>query len=158
MSKYIYAMLYCIININRHYLDLTDQIYRKSITTAFYSQGVYYRCKLDWVNLKSLELLRIYNEVIMVYKIFHGLVNINANELIIRKPLYLYYISTRGHSFKRQTSLFKLDVANNQFCNRVVCNWNNLPDSIVATDTIVHFKKALRTVHFEAALTFKRHC
>ena len=30
--------------------------------------------------------------------------------------------------------------------------------SIVATDAIVHFKKALRSVHFEAALTFNRHC
>ena len=66
-------------------------------------------------------------------------------------------ISTRGHRFKLQTSQFKRDVANNQFCNRVVSNWINQPESIVATASIVHFKKALRTAHFEAALNFKRH-
>ena len=90
----------------------------------------------------------------MVYKIVHGLVNINANELIHIKTS-TSTISTRGHRFKLQTSQFKLDVAKNQFCNRVVCNRNTLPDSIVATDIIVHFKETLRTVHFEAALTFQ---
>ena len=47
---------------------------------------------------------------------------------------------------------------NVDFSYVTMANWNTLPDSIVATDTIVHFKKALRTVHFEAALTFNRHC
>ena len=57
--------------------------------------------------------------------------------------------------FKLQTSQFMRDVAKNQFCNRVVdlCNWNNRPDYVVATDTIVHFKNALRTV----AYISKRH-
>ena len=91
------------------------------------------------IYIESLELRRIYNDFIMAYKRFHGLVNINANKLI---------------HMKTSTST----IAKNQVCNRVVCNWNNLPGSIVATETIVHFKKALRTVHFEAALTFNRHC
>ena len=149
---------------NRHYLGLTDQIER---VQRYFTRRVYYRCKLDcshdylqrlkFLNLESLELRRIYNDLIMVYKIVHWLININANELIHIKTS-TSTISTRGHRFKLQTSQFKLDVAKNQFCNRVVCNWNTLPDSIVATDTIAHFKKALRTVHFEAALTFNRHC
>ena len=132
----------------------------------YFTRRVYYRCKLDcshdylqrlkYLNLESLELRRIYNDLIMVYKIFHGLVNVNANELINVKTS-TSTISTRGHRFKLQTSQFKRDVAKNQFCNRVVSNWNNLPDSIVATASIVHFKKALRTAHFEAALTFNRH-
>ena len=36
-------------------------------------------------------------------------------------------ISTSGHRFKLQTYQRKRDVAKNQFCNRVVCNWHNLP-------------------------------
>ena len=133
---------------NRHYLGLTDQIER---VQRYFTRRVYYRCKLDcshdylqrlkYLNLESLELRRIYNDLIMVYKIFHGLVNVNANELINVK-ISTSTISTRGHRFKLQTSQFKRDVAKNQFCNRVVSNWNNLPDSIVATASIVHFKKA----------------
>ena len=68
-------------------------------------------------------------------------------------------ISTKGHRFKLQTSQFKLDVAKNHFCKQIVCNWNKLPDSSVATDTIVHFnfKDVLCTENLEAALTFNRH-
>ena len=76
------------------------------------------------------------------------------HELITYQNLYFYYFHQR---FKLQTSQFKLDVANNHLCNLIVCNWSKLPDSIVATDTIDHFKKALCTVYFEVALTFNRH-
>ena len=83
---------------NRHYLGLTDQIER---VQRYFTRRVYYRCKLDcshdylqrlkFLNLDSLELRRIYNDLIMVYKIFHGLVNINANELIHIKPVPLLF-------------------------------------------------------------------
>ena len=62
-----------------------------------------------------------------------------------------------GHHFKIQTSQFKLDVTKNQFYYRTVYKWNKLSDCTVATETIDHFKKALRSVNFEAALTFNRH-
>ena len=126
---------------NIHYLGLTDHIER---VQRYFTHRVYYRCnkldcshdywqRLKFLNLESLELRRIYNDLIMVCKIVHGLVNINANELIHIKTS-TSTISTRGHRFKLQTSQFKLDAAKNQFCNRVVCNWYTLPDSIVATD------------------------
>ena len=102
---------------NRHYLGLTDQIEK---VQRYFTRRVYYRCKLDcshdylqrlkFLNLESLELRRIYNDLIMVYKIVHGLININANELIHIKTS-TSTISTRGHRFKLQTSQFKLDVA-----------------------------------------------
>ena len=108
---------------NRHYLGLTDQIER---VQRYFTRRVYYRCKLDcshdylqrleYLNLESLELRTIYNDLVMVYRIFHGLVNINANELIHVKTS-TSTISTRGHRFKLQTSQFKRDVAKNQFCN-----------------------------------------
>ena len=55
-----------------------------------------YLQRLKFLNLESLELRRIYNDLIMVYKIVHGLVNINANELIHIKTS-TSTISTRGH-------------------------------------------------------------
>ena len=107
---------------NIHYLGLTDQI---ETVQRYFTRRVYYRCKLDcrlshdylqrlkYLNLESLELRRIYNDLIMVYKIFHGLVNVNANELINVK-ISTSTSSTRGHRFKLQTSQFKRDVAKNQ--------------------------------------------
>ena len=78
---------------NRHYLGLTDQIER---VQRYFTRRVYYRCKLDcshdylqrlkYLNLESLELRRIYNDLIMVYKIVYGPVKINANALILEHP------------------------------------------------------------------------
>ena len=56
------------------------------------------------IYVESLELRRIYNDVIMVYKICHGLVNINANKLIHMKTS-TSTISTIGHHFKLQLVL-----------------------------------------------------
>ena len=38
----------------------------------------------------------------------------------------------------------------------IACDWNKLPDSIVYFLVTTDTKKALRTVNFEAALTFNR--
>ena len=98
---------------NIHYLGLTDQMER---VQRYFTRRVYYRYKLDcshdylqrlkYLNLESLELRRIYNDLIMVYKICHGLVNINANELI--HITFTSTISTRGHHFKLQTLYLSL--------------------------------------------------
>ena len=147
----------------RHYLGLTDALER---VQRYFTRRVYYRCKLDsnhdylqrlvFLNLESLQLRRTHNDLIMVYKIIHGHVNINADKLLNHKST-TSAISTRGHGLKLKTCQFKLDVAKNHFSNRVVSNWNNLPEYIVTSDSIIHFKKALRTVNFESSLTFNRH-
>ena len=147
----------------RHYLGLTDALER---VQRYFTRRVYYRCKLDsnhdylqrlvFLNLESLQLRRTHNDLIMVYKIIHGHVNINADKLLHHKST-TSAISTRGHGLKLKTCQFKLDVAKNHFSNRVVSNWNNLPEYIVTSDSIIHFKKALRTVNFESSLTFNRH-
>ena len=91
-------------------------------------------------------------DLIMVYTIFHRLVNINANELIHIKTSSST-ISTRGHRFKLQTSQFELDVVKNHFCNRVVCNWNKFLILLLPLTPLITFKKAFHTVNFESALT-----
>ena len=60
---------------NRHYLGLTDQI---ETVQRYFARRVYCRCKLDcshdylqrlkYLNLESLELRRIYNDLICSYE------------------------------------------------------------------------------------------
>ena len=44
----------------------------------------------------------------------------------------------------------------NHFCNRIACNGNKRPDSVVAIE-VEHFKKALGAANYEAVLTFNSH-
>ena len=66
-----------------HYLGITDQLENMQ---RLFTRWVYYRCQLDtnhgyiqrleYLKLESLELLRIYNDLVIVYNILHGYVNV----------------------------------------------------------------------------------
>ena len=66
------------------------------------------------LKLESLELRRIYNDMVMVYNILHGPVNVSENKLIsCNNHVINTTISTRGHGFKFKTTSFRLDIKNN---------------------------------------------
>ena len=112
----------------------------KDILPAVYIIG-YYRCKLECkhdypdrlvhLQLESLELRRLYNDITMVYKIVHKLTSLNDDYYLIITLNYNYHVLTRGHTLKLKKNAFRLDVARNHFCNRVVSVWNGLPEHVV---------------------------
>ena len=51
---------------------------------------------------------------------------------------------------------FRLDVARNNFCNRVVSLWNGLPEHAVTAASLTLFKKYLRTIDFSSNIKFDR--
>ena len=65
-------------------------------------------------------------------------------------------VTTRGHAFKLKTRSFRLDVARNHFCNRVVPLWNSLPVHVVNKPSPLLFKAALRHIDFTCAVQFTR--
>ena len=79
-------------------------------------QLVYYRCQLDtnhgyiqrleYLKLESLELRRIYNDMVMVYNILRGHVNVSENNLSFNNPVINATISTRGHGFNLKQHTF----------------------------------------------------
>ena len=66
-------------------------------------------------------------------------------------------VQTRGHTFKLETTRYRLNIAQHLFFNRVVSTWNGLPQNIVNLESSLSFKKALRTVNFHSLITFDRH-
>ena len=63
---------------------------------------------------------------------------------------------TRGHTLKLKRKAFRLDVARNHFCNRVVSVWNGLPEHVVTAASLTLFKKYLRTIDFSSYIKFDR--
>ena len=51
---------------------------------------------------------------------------------------------------------FRLDVARNHFCYRVVSVWNGLPEHVVTAASLTLFKKYLRTIDFSSYIKFDR--
>ena len=93
----------------------------------------------------------------MVYKIVHKLTSLNDDVLLsYHNANYNYHVVTRGHTLKLKKHAFRLDVARNHFCNRVVSLWNGLPEHVVTAASLTLFKKCLRTIDFSSNIKFDR--
>ena len=149
----------------RHYLGMTDQVEK---VQRYFTRRVYQRCQLDckhsylqrlaYLEIESLELRRIYLDLVMVHKIVRGLITADLKRYFsfaIQAPNSA--VRTRGHTFKLKTTRYRLNIAHNLFFNRVVSAWNGLPQHIVNLESSLSFKKALRTVSFHSLTTFDRH-
>ena len=82
-----------------------------------------YLHRLNILNLESLEERRLHNEMICVFKLFHGLFNLNVKEFFT-----LSHNSTRGHALKKFKPCCTHSYAQHFFTNRVINLWNSLPD------------------------------
>ena len=73
----------------RHYLGMTDRL---ESVQRYFTRRVYYRCKLDcshgylqritFLKIDSLELRRIHFDLVMVFKILHGLIDSKSHKLL----------------------------------------------------------------------------
>ncbi len=50
-------------------------------------------------------------------------------------------LETRRHGKKIFNQMARLDIRKYSFCNKVVNNWNGLPDSMVNAETVLDFER-----------------
>ena len=56
---------------------------------------------------------------------------------------------TRGHKFKIEKQRSRLNIRKYFFTNRIVDNWNALPDLVVESDSVETFKMRLDNYKFD---------
>src|SRR6266496_3525803 len=66
---------------------------------------------------------------------------IHEDKIFKRRPINVF--GTRGHKYKLFKSFCKLDVKKFSFGNRVINEWNSLPDAVVNSVSINDFKGKL---------------
>ena len=79
------------------------------------------------------------------FKILKGLENLNSNKFFT----IAQGLSTRGHSMKLYKSQCRLDLRKFFFSQRVVNEWNRLPQYVVNKETVLQFKIALEKFYKE---------
>ena len=109
-------------------------------------QNLTYLRRLEVLGLESLERRRLIFDLVLCYKIIHGLSNI---ALEFERGCTV----TRGNMFKMSKQNCTIDATKYFFSNRVIDVWNSLPDSIVAASSVKDFKIRLRSVDFNRFLT-----
>ena len=99
-----------------------------------------YTERLTILRLPSLEYRRFRGDLIEVYKITHNLYDpVTTNSLFS----FAYDSSLRSNSYKLTKPSFNTNQYQHFFTNRVINNWNSLPNEIVTADSLNTFKNKI---------------
>lgn len=133
---------------------LKKDIIRIESVQRHFTRSVFLKCglpllsyskRLKKLNLKSLEERRLFFDLILVYKIVHGMSDLNFNDYFV--------LAVTGYNLRRNTIQIKAlrshknDQWRNSFFHRMPNIWNSLPDEVVRTPTLSCFKSRLKTVN-----------
>ncbi len=122
-------------------IDLVESVQRKFTKRISGFYNIPYCDRLAQLKLDPLEYRRLVFDIVMVYKILYGLVDIDCTQFFtLSKGI------TRGNSLKLFKSHVRHDVSKFFFANRVVDIWNSLPDAVVLQPSQKLFCAALSSV------------
>ncbi|MEM7402229.1 MAG: reverse transcriptase family protein [Pseudomonadota bacterium] len=120
-------------------IDLLERVQRYFTRRIPGQQSRAYADRLATLCLKSLEERRMQRDLIMVYKICYGLIDLDFNDFFELSPSTV----TRGHRLKLNITRCKLNIRATFFSKRVVNIWNNLSSSIVDSNSLEIFKNSI---------------
>lgn len=137
---------YCTPVWSPHHTGLNDKlenIQRRYIKWINGLSYLSYKDRLVYLELDSLHVRRIKQDMIMCHKIIYGLVAIDCSDFFSFNDVW-----TRGHNFKLYLPDCRLDVRKFSFARRVCLVWNTLSYDIVNAVSLNSFKRKLATVVF----------
>ena len=125
---------------NKEDIISVEKIQRRATKMVKSMSHLDYGERLKNLNLPSLQHRRRRGDMIFAYNIFSKKVNIKYEDLF-----RLSSSRTRGHQYHliRQQATKKCRA--NSFSNRIVSDWNTLPEEIVNATTTLNFKQKLDT-------------
>ena len=88
--------------------------------------------------MTTLETRRLRGDMIELYKILTNLDVINYENMLVLDAKRL-----RGHSLKLYKKRFRSDIGKFSFGNRVVDEWNRLPEEVISSQNVNVFKNRL---------------
>jgi len=112
-----------------------------------------YKERLKQLNLPTLNYRRVRGDMILVYKVLHGLID---GACACHLPLS-NLVHTRGNSYKLHQNLIKHSFTSHFFSNRVVKLWNSLPNNVVTASSVHSFEHRLDTHWLNQDLVFNWH-
>ena len=106
-----------------------------------------YSERLKNLSLTSLELRRLYMDLIWCYKIVFGIVPLSCDEMFKFSD-----VDTRSHGYKLSKTYCASTTRYWFFTQRIINVWNNLPQDIVDFTSITSFQRTIKLVNFNAHL------
>ena len=120
-------------------IDLIKSIQKKFLKRISGFNELSFLERFHQCDLESLELRRIRRDLILTYKIVHGLINLPFDDYFVYAP----DVGTRGHTRKLLVKRARLNIVKNFFSYRVISIWNSLPQNTISMPSLSTFKGAL---------------
>ena len=120
----------------RYLIDVVEKVQKRSTKRLSGLRHLSYPDRLQMLDLQSLERRRLSHDLILVYKLLHGLTHCTLSSNLILQQLS----NTRGHSYKLAKSLCSHNIYKYFFTNRIVDLWNSLPNEVVSVQSLHTFK------------------
>ena len=126
------------------YLNEIDTVERVQRRFSKFMPGLWevpYLTRLQILGLESLELRRIVFDLVYMYKLVYGFIDVDFTDLFISNTRV-----TRGHDLKVRMQRCNVNCRKHFFCNRVSKIWNSLPHDVVSSSSVDKFKSKLGTI------------
>ena len=95
--------------------------------------------RLKLTGLQSLERRRLNYDLILTYKILHGITETSLIKNFSRQE----YSRARGHGWKLEKPFCSWDIYEHFFDNRIIDAWNNVPSDVASSNDVSIFKRKL---------------
>ena len=101
-----------------------------------------YEERLKLLDLPTLKYRRRRGDMIITYKMLNGLIDIDRENFFQMSNSY-----TRGHCKKLYKPFSRLKIRSHFFSQRVIDEWNSLPNSVVSSVSLSDFKRNYDTYY-----------
>ena len=117
-------------------IDQLEKVQRRATKLISECKGLNYSQRLELTGLTTLEKRRDRGDMIEVFKILKGFNKVDSSKFFKLSE----NTKTRGHTMKLVKTRTRLDCRKYFFTNRVIDNWNSLPQYVVDAPSINAFK------------------
>ena len=111
-------------------IEALEKVQRRATKLVPKLRDLCYEDRLKSLDLFSLKSRRERGDMIFLYKIFNGLVDVDHNKMFSMNMDG----RTRGHNLKISMQRCVSENRRNFFTTRVVVPWNNLPNFVIQTN------------------------
>ena len=118
-------------------IESLEKVQRRATKIVPELHDLQYEDRLKHLGLFPLQQRRHRGDMITVYKILNGMVDMDREILC---PSHHGNRHTRRHNLKIKGNISKTDIRKNSFTQRIVLPWNMLHQDIVTSPTIDSFK------------------
>ena len=117
-------------------IDKIERVQHRATKMIDECKSLSYEDRLKITGLTTLEDRRTRGDMIEVFKILKGINKVDSSSWF----QLANNSRTRGHRFKLVKHRSRLDIRKNFFSQRVVNDWNSLPEIVVESESVNSFK------------------